>query len=521
MRALSLRRAGVLGRQCPSSRGAGARLRPAATALGPPSCSPEWQPGKAAQPRPFHVTAPRKVVKPYLLADIGEGITECQVIQWFVQPGARVEQFDKICEVQSDKASVEITSRFDGVIKKLYYEADDMAKVGKPLVDIDIQSEISPEDERLTQVEGGQAPEKPREKPSGPKESKEKVATSPPRHDTKAESTSQETGRSSGKHATLATPAVRHLTKQLNVDIEDVQGTGKDGRVLKEDVQNYANSRSAAAPQSYPIPGPSATIEGTPKVPLQLPPQPLREDRLISFTPVQNQMFKTMTRSLSIPHFLYTNSADFTGLSALRRRLNARLPPEQKLSALPFVIKAVSVALFAHPSLNAHLVEPDDGSGNGYSNGKPALHLRAAHNIGVAVDTPSGLLVPVVRDVQSHSVLSLNAELARLAALARAGKLSSTDLAGATITVSNVGSIGGGVVSPVIVPPQVAIVGVGRARVVPGFDEETGAVVRKEEAALSWSADHRVLDGAAVARCAEEVRRLIEGGGEEMLVRMK
>ncbi|KAF1989274.1 hypothetical protein K402DRAFT_350067 [Aulographum hederae CBS 113979] len=458
--------------------------------------------------RGFRTSAGLKVVKPYLLADIGEGITEVQVIQWFVEPGARVEQFDKICEVQSDKAAVEITSRFDGVIKKLYYEADDMARVGKPLVDIDIQSEISPADEALTKVPGEQQEEKPSKeapKKSEPEPTDDALGESSATQDPEP---AKQPERPRSKHQTLATPAVRHLTRKLNVDIADVPGTGKDGRVLKEDVQNYQASQSSAS-------APTSTSTSTSISPFA-PVQQLAEDKTVPLTPIQKQMFKTMTRSLSIPHFLYTDTIDFTSLSALRRKLNTTSSSNpssnpQKLSALPFILKAVSLALHSHPTLNAHLDTSNEA--------KPALILKSSHDIGVAMDTPSGLLVPVIRSVQTHTITSLAAELSRLSTLARTGKLSSSDLSGATFTVSNVGSIGGGVVAPVIVGPQVAILGVGRARTVPAF-AGNGELVRREEAVFSWSADHRVVDGAGVARCAEEVRALIEEV-EGMVVRMR
>lgn len=462
--------------------------------------------------RQFHNSPALKVVKPYLLADIGEGITECQVIQWFVQPGARVEQFDPICEVQSDKASVEITSRFDGVVKKLYYEADDMAKVGKPLIDIDIQSEISPEDEAL--INGGQSKEaptqaqpaeqKPQELGVGRNDTKAVIgdvplspppASLPGKSESKPESKPQPQPQL-GRYASLAIPAVRHLTKELNIDIEDIQGTGKDGRVTKEDVQKYASSQNGA---DSAAPQPPA-------------PEPQVEDEIRPLMPIQAGMFKQMTRSLSIPHFLYTDNIDFTALNALRNTVNASKEKSNKLSALPFIVKAVSVSLKSHPLLNAHLDTTTNLE-------KPQLVVKAQHNIGIAIDSPSGLLVPVVRNVQSHSIESLAVEISRLRSLARSGKLSTADFSGATFTVSNIGSIGGGAVAPIIVSPQVAVLGVGRAKAVPAFGKN-GEIIRKDECVFSWSADHRVIDGAMAARLAESVRGFLENVGT-MLVRLK
>ncbi|EAQ90876.1 hypothetical protein CHGG_02811 [Chaetomium globosum CBS 148.51] len=354
-------------------------------------------------------------------------IVECEIIQWFVEPGARVEEFSPLCEVQSDKASVEITSRFAGVVKKLHYDAGEMAKVGKPFVDIDIEGDVKAED-----IGAAVPPEDPR------KEAEVKPAQAPVR--SAAEETAaaqvavlagqetQGTPKVKGKHATLATPAA-------------------------------------------------------------------------------------MTRSLSIPHFLYADEVDFTSLVELRGRLNRVLAKSGlsdsqvgKLSYLPFIIKAVSMSLYKYPTLNAR-VDADSASG------KPSLVLRSQHNIGVAMDTPSGLLVPVVKNVGALNILGIAAELARLQALAVAGRLAPQDMAGGTITVSNIGSIGGTYLSPVVVEREVAILGVGRMRTVPAFSTVPGEedrVVKRQVCNFSWSADHRVVDGATMARAAEVVRAIVE-----------
>ncbi|KAF4546862.1 2-oxoacid dehydrogenases acyltransferase-like protein 1 [Elsinoe fawcettii] len=396
--------------------------------------------------RAFHASRRWDVVKPFLLADIGEGTRECQIIQWFVQPGARVEQFDKICEVQSDKTATDITSPFDGVIKKLHYEADDMALVGKPLVDIDIQSEISPQDEAKLGGQGAQPA--PQEKPKEEKQTStaDTVAETSP---TDTVSLRKPPSRNNGQHKSLATPAVRHLSKELKVNIEDIEGTGKDGRVTKDDVQQFANgstqTTTTSTPASQPISRPSA------------------EDRQVSLTPIQSAMFKTMTRSLSIPHFLYSMTVDMSSLTRLRTLINTSRDKSTRITPLPFILKAVSLAFQHHPILNSHLDTSDPK--------KPQLTYRGTHDFGIAVDTPNGLVVPVIRNVQSQSVAELAVSIKAMSEKAQAGKLQKEDLSGATFTVSNIGSIGGGVVAPVIVEPQVGIVGVGRSKIVPAFDE--------------------------------------------------
>lgn len=429
------------------------------------------------------------------------GIVECEIIQWFVEPDARVEEFSPLCEVQSDKASVEITSRFAGVVKRLYYDAGEMAKVGKPFVDIDIQGDAKPEDLEALTVPGPSQGQGAAEGHPG-KESLRKPAEDQITIDTKFGETTGPTSevekpkRSNGKYAAFATPAVRHLSKEHNLNITDVEGTGKDGRVLKEDIYKFVKARKSGIDTpnqqtSYLPPTDTATQTETP----------------VQLTNVQGQMFKAMTRSLNIPHFLYTDEIDFSQIYALRARLNKVLAssPEgdvSKLSYLPFLIKAVSLALYQYPVLNAR-VDIDSVTQ------KPSLLHRSQHNIGIAMDTPSGLMVPVIKNVASRNIISIASELTRLQAAASTGKLSPQDLSGGTITVSNIGNIGGTYLSPVIVEKEVAILGVGRMRIVPAFDKMDN-IVKKQVCNFSWSADHRVVDGATMARAAEIVRRVVE-----------
>ncbi|KAL9132979.1 MAG: hypothetical protein Q9175_005848 [Cornicularia normoerica] len=432
--------------------------------------------------RTFHASLPRTMVRPFLLSDIGEGIKEVQIIQWFVEPGARVEQFDKICEVQSDKATTEITSRFDGVIKKRHYEAEDVAQVGKPLCDIDVQSDISPEDEAILAPPAEQAGSP--SDPQQPQKAAEQQQLETPEE-------AKDTARVE-KRAALATPAVRGLLRELNVNIADVSGTGKDGRVTKDDVQKFVATQKSEMIQSMQ---PQSTREFPDADQAQV-------EKPITLTPVQSQMFKMMTRSLSIPHFLYADEINVTALSTLRQRLNNQPSSADRLSYLPFIIKAVSLALEDFPLLNAQV---DTGTGEN----APKLVMREKHNIGVAMDTPQGLLVPNIKDVSARSILGIASEVSRIQALAKDGKLSVTDLTGGTVTVSNVGSIGGTYVAPVLVQSEVAILGIGKARVIPAFDDHD-RVVKKDVINLSWSADHRVVDGATMARMAERVRAFIE-----------
>jgi 2-oxoisovalerate dehydrogenase E2 component (dihydrolipoyl transacylase) len=294
------------------------------------------------------------------------------------------------------------------------------------------------------------------------------------------------------RNSNLATPAVRHLSKELGIDISNVNGTGREGRVMKEDLQKFASARGSQATQT----------------PLNTRETPLASDRAIPITGIRAQMFKSMTRSLSIPHFLYTSPVDFTSLTSMRVRIQDSTG--QKFSPLPFIIKAVSLALQDFPALNAHLDTISNAD-------NPTLTHKSAHNFGIAIDSPHGLVVPVIQNVQDLSISTISTKITELAGRARTNKLSPADFSGATFTISNIGSIGGGAVAPVIATPQVAILGVGRARAIAIWDDKEGRPTRREECIFSWSADHRVVDGAVVARAGEKVRGLLEDVGSMVL----
>ncbi|KAJ9311963.1 hypothetical protein DTO271D3_7810 [Paecilomyces variotii] len=436
--------------------------------------------------RRFHSSPIWSGVRSQVLKDVGEGIMEVQIIQWYVEEGAHVEEWKPLCQYQSDKAVDDITSRYEGIIKKLHFQADDTVPTGRALCDIEVDDAKYPDD----------SPH-----PPAPAEEPAKPITSESQTETTSLSTAPETAISvqaegpplqRSKYATLATPAVRGLLKQFNINILDITGTGKDGRVMKEDVLKFVAIRDSAADT------PASTTEDTRSAPTL---DAKQTENPVSLTPIQSQMFKTMTRSLSIPHFLFADELSVGRLSDLRKKLASDVNNPQKLTFLPFVLKAVSLALEQYPQLNARVDTSDPN--------KPKLIMRSIHNIGVAMDTPQGLIVPNVKNVQARSILDIASEISRLSTLGKAGKLTPADLTGGTITVSNIGNIGGTYVSPVIVPTEVAILGIGRSRQLPIFDE-AGQVTKGELVNFSWSADHRVIDGATMARMASVVRQFIE-----------
>ncbi|PLB55126.1 biotin-dependent 2-oxo acid dehydrogenases acyltransferase [Aspergillus steynii IBT 23096] len=423
--------------------------------------------------RSFHAAPSLWGIKSQVLKDVGEGITEVQIIQWYVEEGAYIEEWKPLCQYQSDKAVDDITSRYEGVVKKLHFQADDTVPTGKALCDIEVEDGKYFEDSPPPAPEPVQPSPAPVATPQ--KQPVEEIAPTPT-------TSEMQNGAPKSRYATLATPAVRGLLKAHNLDIQDIPGTGKAGRVLKEDVHRFIASRDSAATSAVTT---SAS----------------QTETAVNMTPFQSQMFKTMTKSLSVPHFLYADELNINQITAMRKKLANDPKDPQKITFLSFVVKAVSLALNEYPLLNAKVdtSNPD----------KPQLIMRPRHNIGVAMDTPNGLIVPNVKDVAGRSVLDIASEISRLSALGREGKLTPADLSGGTITVSNIGNIGGTYLSPVIIPNEVAILGIGKSKTVPIFDE-VGQVTKGELVNFSWSADHRVVDGATMARMANKIRGFIE-----------
>ncbi|XP_072516249.1 lipoamide acyltransferase component of branched-chain alpha-keto acid dehydrogenase complex, mitochondrial [Salminus brasiliensis] len=424
----------------------------------------------------------------FKLSDIGEGIMEVTVKEWYVKEGDRVSQFDSICEVQSDKASVTITSRYDGVIRKLYYDIDSIALVGMPLVDIE--------------TDGGQAPE-------------EDVMETP------AVSQEEHTHQEIKGHKTQATPAVRRLAMENNIKLSEVVGTGKDGRILKEDILNFiARQTGAILPPSPfheiqpPPPAPAAPVakpkemSPSPSIPAPIAPRPVftGKDHTEPLKGFHKAMVKTMTAALKIPHFGYKDEVDLTRLVRLRSELKGASESRGvKLSYMPFFIKAASLGLLHFPILNASV---DEACQN--------ITYKAAHNIGLAMDTTQGLLVPNVKNVQMLSVFEIAVELNRLQSLGASGQLGTADLTGGTFTLSNIGSIGGTYAKPVILPPEVAIGALGKLQVLPRFNAND-EVVKAHIMNVSWSADHRIIDGATMCRFSNLWKSYLENPGSMVL----
>lgn len=352
-----------------------------------------------------------------------------EILAWHVKAGDKVAQFDKLLEVQSDKATVDITSRYDGVVRKLHHAVGDMAPTGKPLLDIELDGGGDGGHDAPAAAAAGDAPAA----SSSSSSNSDAAATGGAEED-------------AGSLKNLATPAVRRLAREHNLSLSSIRGTGKDGRVLKEDILRFVaegGGNSAAAPAA---PAAAAATRAAAPAPAAAAPAPASSaaaaapipapvvrsaagggvpaDTRVPVRGLARAMAKSMTGAWAAPHFGYCDEVVMDGLMGVRAALKpAADAAGLKLSFLPFIIKATSVALGSFPQLNAHVA--GDAS---------ELVHKGAHNIGVAMDTPRGLIVPNVKAVQQLSVFEIASELGRLQALAAAGKLGEADLADGTFT---------------------------------------------------------------------------------------
>lgn len=409
------------------------------------------------------------------------------VKEWFVRVGDTVQQFDNLCEVQSDKASVTITSRYDGRIVKLWHAIDDVALVGTPLLDFDVTDEEEAPEDSTPATAGAPAT----------------AAATVTASSNRAEEVT--IGNSSNK--VLTTPAVRRLAAENQVDLRRVPATGPQGRILKGDVLEYLNIVPTGTMNTALS---TATLHPTLLDKLATvvvaPPAASVADRLEPLRGVRKIMFRTMTEALKIPHFAYSDEVDMTRLVAAREDLKADAAQRGvKLTYMPFMIKAASNALLQFPILNSTLDVASE-----------TIAYKAAHNISVAMATAEGLVVPNVKHCERKSIYEIAAELNALQERALRGQLQPADFAGGTFSLSNIGVIGGTYTHPCIMAPQVAIGALGKTKVVPRFGA-SGEIVRAHIMNVSWAADHRVIDGVTMAGFSEVWKKYVENPNRFLL----
>ncbi|XP_045786853.1 lipoamide acyltransferase component of branched-chain alpha-keto acid dehydrogenase complex, mitochondrial [Trifolium pratense] len=424
------------------------------------------------------------------LAQTGEGIAECELLKWYVQEGDYVEDFQPLCEVQSDKATIEITSRYKGKVSSILHGPGDIVKVGATLVKILIDESACPSMD-FGVSENAKSPD------SDQIFVNESASTASFDDSVNIKQLDSDIGK--GKQAgVLSTPAVRSLAKEHGIDINEVCGTGKDGRVLKEDVLNFAINKgitktpsAASGEQVHRAEEYSYDAKNKYDRP--------SEDTILPLRGFQRAMVKSMSLAAKVPHFHYVDEINCDALVELKTSFQKNNPyPDVKHTFLPILIKSLSMALIKYPSVNSCFKEDAF-----------EVVLKGSHNIGIAMATPHGLVVPNIKNVQNLSILEITKELARLQQLASDNKLSSEDICAGTITLSNIGAIGGKFGSPLLNLPEVSIIALGRIQKVPQFTDD-GNVYPASLMTVNIGADHRVLDGATVARFCNEWKKLIE-----------
>ncbi|MFC2992122.1 2-oxo acid dehydrogenase subunit E2 [Halomonas tibetensis] len=423
----------------------------------------------------------------FMLPDIGEGIVECEVVEWHVAEGDVIEEDQPIVEVMTDKALVEITAPEAARVTRLYVKKGEIAKVHAPLFGYVAEGEAEGEAESETPDASAKTPDE--SMPSAnadagapqPSQSQGAADRAPAREHRSPDGDADATdapGR--GPYGRIpAAPAVRRLLREHDLALDEVPGSGRQGRVLKEDVLGYLDAGDAAQESNddrRAIEAPAEPASGEVRI------EPLRGVRAV--------MAKRMVEAAStIPHFQYGEEIDVTALLALRERLKPLAAAEEtRLTLMPFFMKAVALAVREAPVVNARL--SDDAS---------EIHYLPSVNVGMAVDSRAGLLVPNVKGVERRSLLSVAAEVQRLTEAARAGRVSQEDLKGGTLSISNIGALGGTYAAPIINAPEVAIVAIGKTQWLPRFDAED-RVVKRAIMTVTWAGDHRIIDGGTIAR---------------------
>ena len=412
------------------------------------------------------------------LPDIGEGTTEAEIVAWHVAPGDLVREEDPLVDVMTEKATVEIPAPVSGTVLSLGGAVGDKLAVGSALAVLEVAGEGNLAGNGAPLPEPAVLLSPARPAAAGPMAAPPVTSARPLPPAPSSRASQLPAPRA------LASPAVRRHAKDLGIDLQRVAGTGPHGRVTQPDLDAFVAARaSPAAAQGAARPAPRDGIEDVAIVGLR--------------RTIAERLQEAARR---IPHFTYVEEVDVTALDELREHLNHPSEgPEGRahLTLLPFLMRAIVGAIAAHPQVNARF---DDEAG--------VLHRYEAVHIGVATQTAAGLMVPVVRHAEALDLWQAAAEIVRLAAAARAGKIALQELAGSTITITSLGALGGLASTPVINRPEVAIVGVNRICERPVVRD--GQIVVRKVMNLSSSFDHRIVDGWEAAAFIQRIKGLLE-----------
>lgn len=453
------------------------------------AAAPQEAPVANAEPAPAETPAaatPRidlaagKGLHEIKVPDVGEGIAEAELTNWEVAVGAQVKEDDIIAEVMTEKAAVEIPSDVTGKVLYLGAGVGDTVAIGSTLMllEVDGAGNISLDQAtaKLSAAAPTPAPAPAAAKAPAPKKS---LRPAPPAARPASVTTPGLRPRAEGEKP-LTTPSVRKRARELGVDLRQVIGSGPAGRITHEDLTRFHETGGQMAT------GPARRVPRTGET----------EEKVIG---LRRKIAERMALSKSrIPHITIVEEVDMTELEALRTQLNAaKAETKGKLTVLPFLIRAIVEAVGEQPNLNAHF-EDDDGIFRKFD---------AAH-IGIATQTPNGLIVPVVRHAETLSLWDSAAELGRLASAARDGRAKAEELSGSTITITSLGPLGALATTPIINYPEVAIVGVNKMAVRPHWDGS--AFVPRKKMNISCSFDHRVIDGWDAAVFVQKLKTLLE-----------
>jgi 2-oxoisovalerate dehydrogenase E2 component (dihydrolipoyl transacylase) len=401
------------------------------------------------------------------MPDVGEGVAEAELVEWNVRPGDPVHEDMVLAAVMTDKATVEIPSPVAGVVTWLAAEVGDTVAVKAPLVRIETNaSAVAAAPADVTEPE---APSDMTEEPPAAEiQPAREIQDAPPSPEVE-------------HHKPLASPAVRQRADDLDIDLGQVRGTGPDGHITHADLDTFLTARSQSERPAAPIASRDSAVEE------------------VKVTGLRRKIAEKMALSVSrIPHITYVEEIDVTDLEDLRTTMNGnRRSGQPKLTILPFLMRALVKTVADHPGMNATF---DDEKG-------VVSHYEAVH-IGIATQTPTGLMVPVVRHTEALGLWDCAAEVVRVAEAARTGAAQRDELTGSTITISSLGPLGGIVSTPIINHPEVAIIGVNKIVTRPVWDG-SGFVPRKMMN-LSSSFDHRVVDGWDAAVFIQAIKALLE-----------
>jgi pyruvate dehydrogenase E2 component (dihydrolipoamide acetyltransferase) len=429
----------------------------------------------------------------FKMPDIGEGIHEGEIVKWFVKPGDKVQEDDVLCEIQNDKAVVEIPSPVEGSVLEVLVGEGTVATVGQVLVTFD-----APGYENL-QFKGDEHADEPKQE--------EKAAVSTPAPEVKQDAAPQPAAVAAAPQVDvdpnrriIAMPSVRKYAREKGISINLIAGTGNNGRILKGDIDLFVSGGAAPSPQAatnVAVEVETAKVEAPQTTAVAIPQGEYPETRE-KMSGIRKAIAKAMVNSKhTAPHVTLMDEIDVTKLVTHRKKFKEVAAAKGiKLTFLPYIVKALTSALREFPALNTSL---DDATSE-------IIH-KHYYNIGISADTEKGLLVPVVKDADRKSVFSISNEINELAVKARDGKLAPNEMKGASCTISNIGSAGGQWFTPVINHPEVAILGVGRIAEKPIV--RNGEIVAAPVLALSLSFDHRMIDGATAQNALNHIKRLL------------